>query len=68
VEPAVVEPDIAAALEQALAITAEGGWLEVMPTYTAMLEVRELLATRTGAAPFWRTAEPAAPDAPEPSS
>ncbi len=58
IEPAAVEPQIEAALEQALALTAEGGWLEVMPTYTAMLEVREVLAARTGAAPFWQTVEP----------
>lgn len=68
VEPAAVEPNIAAALEQALAITPEGGWLEVMPTYTAMLEVRELLAARTGAAPFWEPVEPAASASSGPSS
>ncbi len=58
VEPAEVVPEIAAALERALALTPEGGWLEVVPTYTAMLTVRAILAARTGAAPYWETAEP----------
>ncbi len=59
VEPAEVIPEIEAALERALALTPEGGWLEVVPTYTAMLAVRAVLAARTGAAPYWETAEPA---------
>ena len=50
--------DIEAALERALALTPEGGWLEVVPTYTAMLTVRAVLAARTGAAPYLETAEP----------
>jgi UDP-N-acetylmuramyl tripeptide synthase len=53
VTPDVVEPRIDAALKTALAATSEGNWLEIVPTYTAMLEVRDALAARTGAAPFW---------------
>lgn len=58
VEPTEVVADIDAALERALALTPEGGWLEVVPTYTAMLTVRAILADRTGAAAYWETAEP----------
>lgn len=53
VAPAGVEPDIATALDQALAMTPAGGRLEVVPTYTAMLEVRELLARKAGARRYW---------------
>jgi UDP-N-acetylmuramyl tripeptide synthase len=63
VEPTEVVPDIEAALERALALTAEGDWLEVVPTYTAMLTVRAILAARTGAAAYWETAEPMEVDA-----
>jgi len=48
-----VERDTAAALRRALAATPEGGTLHVVPTYTAMLEVRELLAKQGGARRFW---------------
>jgi UDP-N-acetylmuramyl tripeptide synthase len=51
----VVEPDIATALDTALAATPEGGTLTVIPTYTAMLTIRELLAARAGRDPFWRS-------------
>jgi hypothetical protein len=48
-----VEEDTAAALRAALRATPEGGSLCVIPTYTAMLKVRELLA-RWGKQPaFW---------------
>jgi UDP-N-acetylmuramyl tripeptide synthase len=49
-----VVPEIATALERALAATPEGGCLTVVPTYTAMLTVREILAKRSGKEPFWR--------------
>jgi len=49
-----VVPDIAEALDKALAATPQGGCLTVMPTYTAMLSVRDLLAKRSGKEPFWR--------------
>jgi lipid II isoglutaminyl synthase (glutamine-hydrolysing) len=49
-----VVPEVPAALDRALRATPEGGCLTVMPTYTAMLTVRELLAVRAGKEPFWR--------------
>jgi len=57
VEPQAVEPRVDVALDRALALTPDGGRLEVMPTYTAMLEVREVLAGRTGAARYWERGE-----------
>jgi lipid II isoglutaminyl synthase (glutamine-hydrolysing) len=48
-----VEPEPAQALKQALAATPEGGTLYVIPTYTAMLEVRDLLASWAGRGAFW---------------
>jgi lipid II isoglutaminyl synthase (glutamine-hydrolysing) len=41
------------ALALALRQTPPGGDLYVLPTYTAMLEVRGLLAKRGGVAPYW---------------
>jgi UDP-N-acetylmuramyl tripeptide synthase len=49
-----VDPVIPRALDRALALTPPGACLTVVPTYTAMLTVRELLAKRSGKAPFWR--------------
>jgi UDP-N-acetylmuramyl tripeptide synthase len=49
-----VVPDVTTALDRALSATPEGGRLTVVPTYTAMLAVRELLAARAGKEPFWR--------------
>ena len=43
----------AEALDLALRQTPAGGDLYVLPTYTAMLEVRALLARRGGVAPYW---------------
>jgi UDP-N-acetylmuramyl tripeptide synthase len=51
--PAAVEPDIGAALARALRQTPPGGFLYVVPTYTAMLRVRELLARRGRRAHYW---------------
>ncbi|MDP9236908.1 MAG: MurT ligase domain-containing protein [Chloroflexota bacterium] len=48
-----IQHDTAAALRRALAITPTGATLHVVPTYTAMLEVRELLAKQGGARRFW---------------
>jgi UDP-N-acetylmuramyl tripeptide synthase len=50
------ERSTAAALRQALTATPEGKTLFVIPTYTAMLEVRELLAKGSGASRFWEDA------------
>jgi UDP-N-acetylmuramyl tripeptide synthase len=51
--PAAVEPDVEAALARALRETPPGGLLYVVPTYTAMLRVRELLARRGRRGHFW---------------
>jgi UDP-N-acetylmuramyl tripeptide synthase len=51
-----VVDDTRAALERALAATPAGETLFVVPTYTAMLKVRELLAKRGGRAHFWEDA------------
>jgi UDP-N-acetylmuramyl tripeptide synthase len=48
-----VEPAPAAALARAIAGTPPGGRLYVLPTYTAMLELRQLLAKRTRVAAYW---------------
>jgi lipid II isoglutaminyl synthase (glutamine-hydrolysing) len=49
-----LERDIGQALELALQATRAGECLTVVPTYTAMLEVRELLARKAGRRPYWR--------------
>ena len=49
-----VDPEIRRALDRALALTRPGECLTVVPTYTAMLAVRDLLAKRSGKEPFWR--------------
>lgn len=52
-----VERDARAAVRRAIAETPTGGTLYVVPTYTAMLKVRELLARRDGSARhFWEDA------------
>jgi UDP-N-acetylmuramyl tripeptide synthase len=48
-----VVPDLSAALDAALA-DAAGGRVFVLPTYTALLELRDELAARGSAPPFWR--------------
>ncbi len=48
-----VEPDAPAALRRALDGTPEGETLYVIPTYTAMLQVRGLLARWAGRGAFW---------------
>jgi len=49
-----VEPNLGDALERALDATAPGETLTIVPTYTAMLTLRELLAQRSGKEAFWR--------------
>jgi UDP-N-acetylmuramyl tripeptide synthase len=51
-----VEEDAESALEMALALTPEGERLYVVPTYTAMLRVRKLLARWGQRPPFWEEA------------
>jgi UDP-N-acetylmuramyl tripeptide synthase len=48
-----VERETKPALVRALRETPSGATLHVIPTYTAMLEVRELLAKMSGTASFW---------------
>ncbi|MGH2866075.1 MAG: MurT ligase domain-containing protein [Solirubrobacteraceae bacterium] len=52
-----VEPSLTAALDHALARTGEGR-LFALPTYTALLELREELARRGHVARFWSTTAP----------
>jgi lipid II isoglutaminyl synthase (glutamine-hydrolysing) len=49
-----VEPDEERAVEQALAAVEPGGCLYVLPTYTAMLSVRDRLARRASRPLFWQ--------------
>ena len=49
-----VLPDPDSALDAAVAATPEGGTLYVLPTYTAMLGLRETLVRRGAAEAFWR--------------
>jgi UDP-N-acetylmuramyl tripeptide synthase len=55
IEPRSVLPDTEAALDASLAATPEGARLDVIATYTAMLDVREVLARRSGTASYWET-------------
>jgi UDP-N-acetylmuramyl tripeptide synthase len=48
-----VEPDLGDALDRGLELTPEGGELVVLPTYTAMLGLQRLLASRGLAKPYW---------------
>ncbi len=48
-----VEHDLELAFDRGLAETASGGELVVMPTYTAMLELRGLAAKRGGLPAYW---------------
>jgi UDP-N-acetylmuramyl tripeptide synthase len=50
------ERDTTTAIRRAIDATPPGATLHVVPTYTAMLDVRELLARRGGAARFWERA------------
>ncbi len=52
VEAIEVEPEIGASLDRAL--DGAGGRLFALPTYTALLELRKLLADRGHAEEFWR--------------
>jgi UDP-N-acetylmuramyl tripeptide synthase len=49
----IVVPGLEPALVRALDLTPEGESLTVVPTYTAMLTLRDLLARRAGKAAFW---------------
>lgn len=53
IEPSSVVAATEEALDVALAATPAGARLEVIATYTAMLDVREALARRAGTASYW---------------
>jgi lipid II isoglutaminyl synthase (glutamine-hydrolysing) len=48
-----VEPTLEHALDRGLALTEAGGTLVVLPTYTAMLALRGILADRGIVRPYW---------------
>jgi UDP-N-acetylmuramyl tripeptide synthase len=52
----VVEPDLELALDRGLSLTPSGGELVVLPTYTAMLALQRLVASRGLAKPYWERA------------
>ena len=52
----MVERDLGLALDQAVQYTPAGGTLHVVPTYTALLELRGLLTRRGALRPYWRAA------------
>ena len=49
-------PDLREALDRGLALTPVGGELGILPTYTAMLELRAIAVSRGLARPFWEEA------------
>ena len=51
-----VQPDPAMALDEALAVIPDGGVLEVLPTYTAMHEIRAEMVARGATGEFWDAA------------
>jgi UDP-N-acetylmuramyl tripeptide synthase len=51
-----VEPDLAGALDRGLELTPPDGEVVVLPTYTAMLALQRLLASRGLARPYWERA------------
>jgi UDP-N-acetylmuramyl tripeptide synthase len=51
-----VVPSLAAALDRGLELTAAGGELTVLPTYTAMLALRKLVASRGYVSNYWERA------------
>ena len=56
-EPAIeVVPDLGAALDRGLELTPSGGELVALPTYTAMLSLRDLVSDRGFVRPYWEEA------------
>lgn len=53
IDNAIVEPDPAAALDAALRATPAGTDLHVLPTYTAMLDLRSELTSRGVTSAYW---------------
>ena len=48
-----LETDLGSALDRGLELTEEGGELVLLPTYTAMLALQRILASRGLAKPYW---------------
>jgi lipid II isoglutaminyl synthase (glutamine-hydrolysing) len=55
-EKLVVQPELASALDRGLSLTPRGGELVVLPTYTAMLELQDIVADRGLAKRYWERA------------
>ena len=57
IDPALitVQPDLAAAFDAAVAQAPSGAEVTLLPTYTAMLELREALVDRGVLKPFWES-------------
>jgi hypothetical protein len=51
-----VLPELERALDRGLELTPAGGELVVLPTYTAMLAIRSIVAKRGYARQFWEAA------------
>jgi UDP-N-acetylmuramyl tripeptide synthase len=51
-----VVPDLEAALDRALELTPPGGELVALPTYTAMLALRDIVAKRGFVRQYWEAA------------
>jgi lipid II isoglutaminyl synthase (glutamine-hydrolysing) len=51
-----VVPDLEQALDRGLELTGRGGELAVLPTYTAMLALRKIVARRGLVRPYWEAA------------
>jgi hypothetical protein len=49
-----VEKDYGALIDAGLAATPKGGRFYLLPSYTAMLDVRKVLVRRFGLKEFWR--------------
>jgi hypothetical protein len=51
-----IVPDLETALDHALALTPAGGELVALPTYTAMLALRDIVARRGFVRQYWDAA------------
>jgi UDP-N-acetylmuramyl tripeptide synthase len=68
-DPAAIEvlPPLAAALDRGLELTLSGGELIVLPTYTAMLALREIVVRRGFVSPYWKSSAKSAAHVPRPN-
>ena len=55
VTPTAVVAETEAALDAALSLVGDGGTLDVIATYTAMIDVREAAARRAGVGSYWES-------------